>query len=303
MKNKYNNFFLNNNYILSIIKIIVLLLLSFIFNVNVIAINDQPSSPQKNKFINKHVTIFLDIDQHNPTLNTIYSPSCIQNSLIIFINVMCGGLAKYMIKQLNDLGIYGCNQMCFSDNSNSLQYITAVLTKNSVTEITKKHLQKLNILLGEQLLYSNLQTDLPEEFKQQFYKLFNAIFNTNKPLENIIFKQLTDTSKNNLKIISTIKFHGDLEYGYFSSIGNKKFITDKNKKIKVEFLFAKVNNTKIICEFGWKAVRLLYKGNYSIDIILPNKANNYSIDKQNKMIYKLIESLSNIANNDYDYTY
>jgi hypothetical protein len=300
MKNKYNKFFLNNNYIFDIVNLVGLLLLTFFYNLNALARINQVKAPQENKFIAQHLAIFLDVNQHGSTSNTIYSPVSIQNNLIVYINIMCGNYAEFAIKELNDLGIYGYKQMCFSDNSDSLQYLTAILTKNYITEIQKKQLYGLNILVGDPLLCSDLQMDLPEEFRQQFNMVFNKIFGSTKLSETIFFDDLRNTSPYNLKIVSAIKFYGYLEYGYFSSIGNKSFLTENNKKITTEFLFAKINNTKIIYKDGWKAVRLLYKGKYSIDIILPKKANKYSTAKQNQVIYKLIKLLGDEANNNYN---
>jgi hypothetical protein len=235
------------------------------------------------------------------TVNRIVSPYGLEGCLATYGKTQCtpSEAKNDFDNRLIKLGI-NPNMPLSSKKEDQLQLLTAILTRDEVNSKATSTLK--DIFIGEHLLQQD-NNDIIKNYRKSFQeKIQNALAEKFNSGLNLDYKEFWSPapvySNTYLKVVSAIKFQDDWYGKPFDSLGLRDFYTKDNKKIQTDFIEKTVITTFAIDNTSnWQAIRIFYKHNYFIDIILPAENDKTTDENKKQIICSLISELNQNKDN------
>jgi serine protease inhibitor len=257
---------------------------------------------QQQTYISNSINTFFQIKSSNQadTANYLFSPFGLESCIATFGQILFPATKQKLNDKLTSLGINPNMSLSLEDES-KLQLLTAILTREEVTQVGRDRLNLLNVFLGEYLLqnidethddYDTLE-NRRQAFKEKITNILSQKFNGNL---NLDYKELWSAETNPtiyLHIISAVKFRDDWRGKPFKNIGLDTFYTKDNKQIHTDFMEKTILGRPTTDKnSNWQAIRLLYKGQYVLDIMLPTESDQSTNAEKEQIIYALFAKLN-----------
>jgi serine protease inhibitor len=248
---------------------------------------------QDKKYISFALESFFNIRGSN-TDNQIYSPFGV-NSCVSALRYMLYDQEKTELETaIKNSGIND-QQLFFSDDDKaSLQFFTTILTRNDVTAEEKDKIKQSKIILGEKILApdnNQQQQAKRDEFKQKIQSILQQKFKGKQKLNYEPFWSEEPMLSVYLKIFSALRFEAKWLDGNFKKIGKYNFTSFNNQQLTVDYMKNSIDGGITYDDTtGWNSVRIFYKNNYVLDIIVPQAEAEYTNTDKTKIITNLIKN-------------